>query len=73
MNVARGLFRAWIVVSLLWIVGAGSLAYVIVSPDTVKGSFQPAGYTKGGLKPWEVDYRAARRRDDRITIFFCGA
>ena len=32
------------------------MAYVIVSPDTVRGSFQPSGETKGGLKPWEVDY-----------------
>jgi len=32
------------------------MAYVIVSPDTVRGSFQPAGKIKGGLKPWEADY-----------------
>jgi hypothetical protein len=29
---------------------------VIVSPDTVRGSFQPAGKTKGGVEPWKIDY-----------------
>jgi len=52
MNVARGLFRAWTVISILWIIGAGSVAYGIVSPD--RGGFQPDWETKGGLKPWEV-------------------
>jgi hypothetical protein len=56
MNVSRGLLRAWILISVLWIVGAGSLAYILISPDTVKGNFQPAGHTKGGIKPWQVDY-----------------
>jgi len=42
MNVGRGLFRAWILVSVLWIILGGSvIAYTIVGPDTIWGSFQP--------------------------------
>jgi hypothetical protein len=42
MNVGRGLFRAWILVSVLWIIIGGSvIAYTIVAPDTIWGSFQP--------------------------------
>ncbi|MCA1452158.1 hypothetical protein I6F35_02875 [Bradyrhizobium sp. BRP22] len=57
MNVGRGLFRAWVLISVLWIIGAGFVAYTIVAPDTIRGVFQPAGATKGGLNPWAVDYR----------------
>ncbi len=59
MNVGRGLFRAWIVISILWIAGAGIVAYVIVSPDTVQGSFQPAAQIKKEAMPGtseEIDW-----------------
>ena len=56
MNVGRGLFRAWIVVSVLWIVGASSMAYVFMSPNTVRGNFQPVLQIKGGLEPWKIDF-----------------
>jgi len=36
---SRGFFRAWIVVSAIWIVGAGSVAYMAISPDTVSGNY----------------------------------
>lgn len=55
MNVSRGLFRAWIVVSVIWSLCAGAFAYVVISPDTVRGRFQPAGSIKDGLPPWQVD------------------
>jgi len=41
MNVGRGLFRAWVLVSILWIAGAGTAAYLAVVPDTVSGNYQP--------------------------------
>ncbi len=42
MNVSRGLFRAWILVSVLWIIVGGSvIAYKIVAPATIWGSYQP--------------------------------
>jgi hypothetical protein len=43
-------------VSVLWAAGAGSVAYITLSPDTVSGAFQPVGMLKDGLKPWDVDY-----------------
>jgi hypothetical protein len=39
MNVRRGLFRAWVLISVLWIIGAGSVAYLAISPDTVSGNY----------------------------------
>ena len=42
MNVGRGFFRASILVSVLWILGAGAIAYSIVAPDTIQGSFSLA-------------------------------
>lgn len=56
MNVGRGLFRAWVLIFVLWIVGASLVAYTVVAPDTISGAFQPSGQTKGGLKPWQVDF-----------------
>ena len=42
MNVGRGLFRAWVLVSVLWIIIGGSvIAYTIVAPNRIWGSFQP--------------------------------
>jgi hypothetical protein len=54
MNVGRGLFRAWILISILWMLGAGLTAYAMVAPASVSGAFQPEGSTWNG-KPWEVD------------------
>ena len=56
MNVGRGLFRAWISISILWMLGAGFVAYTTIAQDTIHGKFQPAGATKDGMKPWEIDY-----------------
>jgi hypothetical protein len=36
MNVGRGLFRGWIFLTVLWLIGAGSLAYFIIG-DGVSG------------------------------------
>lgn len=56
MNIGRGLFRAWVLISVLWIIGAGFVAYITIAPDTVRGTFQPAGATKGGVEPWKIDF-----------------
>jgi len=40
MNIGRGLFRAWLVISILWIVGAGIVGYEDHSA-TVRGNFSP--------------------------------
>jgi hypothetical protein len=56
MNIVRGLFRTWVLISALWIIGAGFVAYTIVAPDTIRGAFQPSGQTKGSSALWLVDY-----------------
>ena len=50
MNVARGLLRAWMVLSIIWIAAAGTAAFVMVSPDLVRGSFQPGAKFKDGSR-----------------------
>jgi len=55
MNMSRGLFRAWVALSILWIVGAGITTYFW--SETLHGSYQPAGKTKGDVKPWDIDYK----------------
>jgi len=40
MSIGPGLFRAGIVVSILWIAVSGPVAYLAVSPDTVGGSYR---------------------------------
>jgi hypothetical protein len=57
MNVGRGLFRAWVLISVLWIIAAGFVAYTVSAPDIIRGAFQPDNETKGGLEPWKVDWQ----------------
>ncbi|MBV9460011.1 MAG: hypothetical protein JO141_21200 [Bradyrhizobium sp.] len=55
MNVGRGLFRAWILFSSLWALGAGFMAYVIVAPTTLHGSFQPTVLMKKSATAGQVE------------------
>ena len=49
VNVGRGLFRAWIVVTVVWTIGSSLLTYEIMGRDLIRGSFQPmAAYKKPG-------------------------
>jgi hypothetical protein len=54
MNVGRGLFRAWVVISVLWIGGACIMSYMFAWPDTVWGGFQPSALAKFPLS--EIDF-----------------
>jgi hypothetical protein len=55
MNIGRGLFRAWLLVSILWIIGAGLTAYTIVAPDTFHGRFHSTVIIKKGTTAEQVD------------------
>jgi hypothetical protein len=55
MNVGRGLFRAWILVSILWVIGAGFMAYTIESPDALHGQFQPTVVIKKEVPVEEIN------------------
>jgi GYF domain 2 len=54
-RVGRGLFRAWVVVSALWIAGTSVVGYWTVVPDVVHGNFQAEGRIKVGLDPANFD------------------
>jgi hypothetical protein len=58
MNVSRGLFRAWVFASILWIIAASGVAYLIVVPEAVHGSFQAVGELKSAVKLKDVDWSA---------------
>ncbi len=55
MNIGRGLFRAWILISILWMLGAGITAYAIVAPDTLHGRFQPLVEIKKEVTRQQID------------------
>lgn len=55
MNIGRGLFRAWLLISILWIIGAGLTAYTIVAPDTLHGRFLPTVIMKKGTTQEQVE------------------
>jgi hypothetical protein len=55
MNLSRGLLRAWILISVLWIAGAGFTAYTIVAPEALHGRFQPRVEMKKGTTAEQVE------------------
>jgi len=55
MNVGRGLFRAWLLVSILWALGAGFIAYTILAPEKLHGSYQPTVVMKKGATAEQVE------------------
>jgi len=52
MNVGRGLFRAWIFLTVLWLIGAGAFAYII----------------EGEVSHWKWIYINQWREDVRPTL-----
>ena len=54
MNIGRGLFRAWLLISILWITAAGLIAYGTVA-DTIHGGFQPTLIMKKGTTQEQVE------------------
>ena len=52
MNVGRGLFRAWILVTVLWCIGVGALAYTIVHAE---------------ISHWKWQYVHQMRKEISIT------
>jgi hypothetical protein len=53
MNVRRGLWRAWIFVTLLWVLGSGTLAYFL-AVDAVSKNYQWLMLLRKDVKePWK--------------------
>jgi hypothetical protein len=49
MNVGRGLFRGWVLVSVIWIICAVFFGYTIVVPEIVHGNFQAVDQIRQGV------------------------
>jgi hypothetical protein len=59
MNVGRGLFRAWILVTVLWAVGVILLAYSEI-PSSIKNSkWEYIHYLRADVDPNKVDWTKA--------------
>jgi hypothetical protein len=60
MNVGRGLLRAWILVTVLWCVGVGALAYASVHADVSHWKWQYLHQMRDREhvgEPWNVDWK----------------
>ena len=56
MNVARGLWRAWIFVTVLWVIGTVAVAYNSLPYDVARKYQYIEELKKGSGKPWEIDW-----------------
>jgi hypothetical protein len=54
MNVGRGLFRAWILVTVLWCIVIAALAYNIVHEKISHWKWQYVGQMR--MEPWKADW-----------------
>jgi hypothetical protein len=56
MNVVRGLFRAWIFVTVLWCIGVGAGVYAIVPAKISQWKWQYVHEMRKGIEPSKVDW-----------------
>jgi hypothetical protein len=56
MNVSRGLFRAWILVTVLWCIVIAALAYNIVHDKVSHWKWQYVHQMRKDIEPWKVDW-----------------
>jgi hypothetical protein len=54
MNVGRGLFRAWILVTVLWCIVIAALAYNVVHEKISHWKWQYVGQMR--MEPWKADW-----------------
>jgi hypothetical protein len=54
MNVGRGLFRAWIFLTVIWLIVIGWFAFDSIRYQITAGSWEYAEWMK--VEPWEVDW-----------------
>jgi len=56
MNVGRGLFRAWIFVTVLWCLGVGALGYYVVRDQISHWKWQYVTEMRDDIAPWKADW-----------------
>ena len=55
-SVGRGLFRGWIFLTVLWLIGAGTLAYFIIRREVSHWKWQYVHEARTNTLPGEVDW-----------------
>src|SRR5215468_3886668 len=56
MNVGRGLFRGWIFLTVLWLIGAGTLAYFIIRGEVSNWKWQYIHELRTNTPLQEIDW-----------------
>jgi hypothetical protein len=56
MNVGRGLFRAWILLTVLWLIGAGTMAYLSIPANVSLSKWQYVHHSRTTTPPEEIDW-----------------
>src|SRR5262249_10149548 len=58
MNVGRGLFRGWILLTVLWLIGASAVAYFIIGDEISRWKWQYDEIMRDeDMPPWETDWK----------------
>jgi len=76
MNVGRGLFRAWICLTVLWLIGAGWSAYESIPREILRGKWGYVNEVRDDVDPNNLDvslpyYENMRSpSDERIAVTF---
>jgi hypothetical protein len=56
MNIGRGLFRGWIFLTVLWLIGAGTLAYFVIGAEVSGWKWGYVHQPRTNSPPWEIDW-----------------
>lgn len=56
MNVRRGLFRAWVLLSIIWVISSSVVGYVMIYDELGHARFQYVHQMRENVEPWKVDW-----------------
>lgn len=56
LNIGRGLFRAWVAITVLWLLAGAAIGYAGITREIVGGQYQAAGHIRGGKAASKVDW-----------------
>jgi len=56
MNVGRGLLRGWIFLTVLWLIGAGTLAYFIIGEEISRWKWEYIHQSRTNNPDWQLPY-----------------
>jgi hypothetical protein len=74
MNVERGLFRAWIFLTVLWLIGAGTLAYFLIGDEISRWKWEYVEDVKENPNDidWSRPFYEIRNSPaaEKLSVFF---